>query len=92
MADTEKKTEQNEMTPEQSEKEDISFEEAMAKLENIVRSLESGNAPLDRSLEMFEEGVRLVRLCNGKLDAAEQKMKILVSRGGEEALEEFRPE
>ena len=92
MADTEKKTEQNEMTPEQSEKEDISFEEAMAKLENIVRSLESGNAPLDRSLEMFEEGVRLVRLCNGKLDAAEQKMKILVSRGGEEVLEEFRPE
>ena len=92
MADTEKKTEQNEMTPEQSEKEDISFEEAMAKLENIVRSLESGNAPLDRSLERFEEGVRLVRLCNGKLDAAEQKMKILVSRGGEEVLEEFRPE
>ncbi len=53
------------------------FEEALSQLEVIVNALESGNAPLDESLVLFEEGVRLVRFCNEKLDAAEQKVKIL---------------
>ncbi len=49
----------------------------MARLEEIVRALEGGNAPLDTSLALFEEGVSLVKFCNQKLDAAEQKVKIL---------------
>ncbi len=52
----------------------LSFEEAMTRLEESVRLLEAGNVPLDRSLELFEEGIALVKLCNGKLDAAEQKV------------------
>ena len=56
---------------------EITFEAAMARLEKIVRALEGGNAPLDTSLALFEEGVSLVKFCNQKLDAAEQKVKIL---------------
>ena len=61
--------------------ETITFEAAMARLEEIVRTLESGNAPLDVSLGLFEEGVALVKLCNSKLDTAEQKVKILTNAG-----------
>ena len=58
-----------------------SFEDAMARLEEIVKYLEGGNAPLDKSLAMFEEGVSLVKLCNSKLDTAEQKVKMLTFAG-----------
>ncbi|MCL2518176.1 MAG: exodeoxyribonuclease VII small subunit [Oscillospiraceae bacterium] len=58
--------------------ENISFENALLRLEEILRVLEKGSAPLDDSLKMFEEGVNLVRLCNNKLDNAEQKIKILI--------------
>ena len=58
-------------------KKDMKFEEAMARLEEIVRSLESGSAPLDKSLELFEEGVSLVKMCNSQLDNVEQRIKIL---------------
>ena len=57
--------------------ETMTFETAIARLEEIVRLLESGNAPLDVSLSLYEEGVALVKLCNARLDAAEQKVKIL---------------
>ena len=59
------------------EKQEMTFETAIARLEEIVRILESGNAPLDKSLAMFEEGVSLVKLCNSRLDSAEQKVKML---------------
>lgn len=65
----------------------ITFEEALAKLEEIVRLLESGNAPLDKSLELFEEGVSLVKMCNSKLDNVEQRIKIL-SKGDNGEIEE----
>ncbi len=58
--------------------ESMSFEAALLRLEEIVKSLESGSAPLDTSLEMFEEGISLVKHCNQKLDNAERRIKILV--------------
>ncbi len=58
---------------------DMTFEAAIARLEEIVRMLEGGSAPLDQSLAMFEEGVALVKLCNARLDTAEQKVKILTA-------------
>lgn len=70
---------------------DVTFEEAMARLEEIVRYLESGNAPLDKSLEIFEEGVALVKLCNNKLDSAEQKVRFLTA-SGEDISEGAEPE
>ena len=57
----------------------ISFEQAIARLEEIVSLLDSGSAPLDKSLELFEEGAGLVRLCSEKLDSAEQRVKILTA-------------
>lgn len=61
------------------ENKDLTFEAALARLEEITGLLENGNSPLDESLTLFEEGVRLVKFCNGKLDTAEQKVKILMS-------------
>ena len=58
-------------------KTELTFEEALGQLEKIVNSLESGSAPLDDSLALYEEAVKLVKFCNEKLDKAEQKVKIL---------------
>lgn len=55
----------------------MTFEGAIERLEEIVRALESGTAPLDKSLGMFEEGVALVKFCGEQLDNAERKIKIL---------------
>jgi len=56
------------------------FEDALNKLEKIVSKLEEGDIPLEESLKLFEEGIRLSRFCNQKLDEAEKKVEIL-SRG-----------
>ncbi len=64
--------------------ENMTFESALARLEVIVKSLDSGNAPLDDSLNLFEEGVALVKFCNGKLDSAEQRVKIVTENGEQE--------
>ena len=53
------------------------FEESMSRLEEIVRTLESGSATLDESLKLYEEGIALVRTCSLKLDDAEKKIKLL---------------
>lgn len=55
----------------------ITFEAAMERLDAIVRLLEQGDAPLEASLALFEEGAGLLKYCNGKLDAAEQKVLAL---------------
>lgn len=62
----------------------ISFEQALSRLEEIVKELETGTAELDKSLDMFEEGIKLVKLCSSKLDDAEQRIAILTknSEGG----------
>jgi exodeoxyribonuclease VII small subunit len=58
--------------------ETVPFEEAIRRLEGIVEELEAGEAPLERSLELFEEGVRLSRDCLKRLDAAERRIEILM--------------
>jgi exodeoxyribonuclease VII small subunit len=59
------------------ENKEPTFEEALARLEEIVRALESGQSKLEDSLALYEEGIRLARACNEKLDGAEQKIKML---------------
>ena len=54
-----------------------SFEESMERLEEIVRTLESGSEGLDSSLKLYEEGIALVRGCTERLDQAEQTVKQL---------------
>ena len=61
-------------------KEQLCFEEAIEKLNTIISKLESGAAKLDESLALFEEGVSLIKLCNEKLDSAEQKVRILTEK------------
>lgn len=64
-------------------KKDIIFEDAIERLEEIVKMLESGDFPLDKSLELFEEGTTLVKECNNKLSSVEKSVKILSQSAGE---------
>jgi exodeoxyribonuclease VII small subunit len=54
------------------------FEDALNKLEKLVSQLEKGDISLEESLKLFEEGIRLSRLCNQKLDEAEKRVEILL--------------
>ena len=56
----------------------LSFEDALKGLESVVNRLEDGDIPLEESLKLFEEGVKLSRLCAEKLDKAEKKVEILM--------------
>jgi len=59
--------------------EELSFEETLAKLEKVVTQLERGDSStLDESLQAFEEGIRLTRICRQKLDNAELRVQQLV--------------
>ena len=71
-----------------SEQPELKFEEAMARLEQIVRALEGGNVPLDESLTLYEEGVKLVKLCSNRLENAEKRIKILVDGGNGTLIEQ----
>jgi exodeoxyribonuclease VII small subunit len=55
-----------------------SFETSLAELEGIVEQLEAGDLPLERSLELFEQGVRLSRECQKRLETAERKVEVLI--------------
>ena len=55
----------------------LKFEEALERLEEKVKLLESGNIPLDASLAAFEEAVALVRVCNERLTEAERRVRML---------------
>ena len=57
------------------------FESALSELESIVKTLEDGNLPLEKSLELFERGVRLSRFCHARLEEAERRIEILTERG-----------
>lgn len=54
------------------------FESALKSLEEIVSQLEGGDLTLDRSLELFEQGVKISRFCNSKLEEAERKVETLM--------------
>lgn len=58
------------------------FEKSMQRLEEIVLSLEGGELPLEDSLKVFEEGMKLVKFCSDKLEEAEQKVTLLVKESG----------
>jgi len=66
------------------DKKEKTFEEAVGRIDEIVASLERGDAQLDKSLTLFEEGVKLIETCGKMLDNAEQKVVTLQkSVGGE---------
>jgi exodeoxyribonuclease VII small subunit len=62
----------------------LSFEAALKRLEEIVRTLESGEAPLDESIRLYEEGERLKQQCEARLKAAQARIeKIQIGRDGQ---------
>ncbi len=61
-----------------SAEETPSFEAALLKLDEIVQKLEKGDLPLEQSLVLYEEGIRLSRLCHAKLEEAEGKIELLL--------------
>ena len=61
-----------------------SFESQLATLERIVRELERGDLPLEQSLDLFEQGVKLSRECQERLNEAERRIEVLL-RGGDGA-------
>ena len=64
------------------------FEEALQQLEQIVQKLEKGELPLEESLRLYEDGIRLSRLCHGKLEEAEGRIEVLMKDArGEAALD-----
>ena len=74
----------------------IKFEKALERLEEIVATLEGGDMELEKSLKMFEEGIKMARICQTHLTQAEKKIEKLVKdQKGElttEAMEESSPE
>jgi len=72
------------------ENKDLSFEEALRQLEEIVEKLEKGEIPLEESLKLFEEGIRRIRLCQEKLEGVERRIEKLVEgKEGGISLEPF---
>ena len=75
------------------EQQSVKFEQAMLRLEEIVRQLERGDAQLDQALALFEEGTKLVRTCSGLLDDAQLQV-VRLMKGADGAPQEvpFVPE
>lgn len=72
--------------------EQMTFEQAMKRLEEIVTQLEAGEAPLDKSMELFEEGSKLSAYLSNMLDHAEQKVTMMTTQNGEEVEVPFEVE
>ncbi len=70
---------------------EIKFEKAMGRLEQIVEELEKGELDIDKSLEIFEEGIKMSRVCSKKLNEAEQKIEKLTKNQKGELVAELFP-
>lgn len=69
----------------------IAFEDALKRLEEIVKELENGDIEIEKALELFEEGTRLARICAKKLSQIERRVEILKKgENGEDTLELFQ--
>ena len=68
------------------------YESSLDELEKVVRELEGGDLPLERSLELFERGMGLSDSCRKELEAAETRVEMLIRKEGKLTAEPFRPE
>ncbi|TYS68158.1 exodeoxyribonuclease VII small subunit [Sutcliffiella horikoshii] len=71
-----------------TEKKEVTFEEAMKDLENIVEKLEEGDVPLEEAISFYKEGMKLSKLCHDKLSHVESEMEQILKENGE--LESFQ--
>ena len=72
------------------EKEELTFEEKIKLLEEIVKELESGEVPLDDAINKYTEAMRLAKECSNKLDSVTEQVNKILNENGE--LEEFKRE
>ena len=70
---------------------ELKFEKAIQRLEKIVDDLEKGELDIDKSLEMFEEGIKMSRICSKKLNEAEAKIEKLTRNQKGELITELFP-
>ncbi|MBP7764100.1 MAG: exodeoxyribonuclease VII small subunit [Deltaproteobacteria bacterium] len=68
------------------------FEDALEKLENIVKEMEAGELPLDSALKSFEEGIRLVRFCSAKLEETQRRVDELLEKENSLMTKDFQDE
>ncbi len=68
------------------------FEDALEKLENIVREMEAGEMPLDSALKSFEEGIRLIRFCSAKLEDTQRRVDQLLEKENSLQMKNFQDE
>jgi len=69
-----------------------SFESSLDELEKVVKQLEAGDLPLERSLELFEKGMALSEACRKQLENAETRVEMLIRKDGKVQAEPFRPD
>jgi exodeoxyribonuclease VII small subunit len=68
------------------------FESCLEELEKVVKELEGGDLPLERSLELFERGMGLSESCRKQLEQAETRVEMLIRKEGKMTAEPFRPD
>jgi exodeoxyribonuclease VII small subunit len=78
--------------PEEPAQPTESFEASLGELEKVVKELEAGDLPLERSLELFEKGMALSETCRKQLENAETRVEMLIRKEGKLQPEPFRPE
>jgi len=80
------------MKNEAMEAKEIDFEASLKRLEKVVEQLEKGEAPLEESIRLFQEGMQLVQSCSKKLAWAEQQVEMLLEKHGQLEKQPFEPE
>lgn len=75
-----------------SKEQEQTFEEAMEKLEVIVKQLENGDVPLEQAIQLFQEGMNLSKICHDKLQKVEQQVNLLLEENGKIVEEPFQLE
>jgi len=78
--------------PEESSPSAETFEASLDELEKVVKELEAGDLPLERSLELFEKGMALSDACRKQLENAETRVEMLIRKEGKLQPEPFRPD
>lgn len=73
-----------------TEERPASFEAGLRELETIVKEMESGEAPLERALQLFERGMQLSEACRKQLEEAETRVEMLIRKGDQVQAEPFR--
>ncbi|MDU0331637.1 MULTISPECIES: exodeoxyribonuclease VII small subunit [Paenibacillus] len=70
---------------------ELNFEDAMNQLEDIVSQLERGDVPLEKAIDLFQQGMRLSQICGQKLAQVERKIEMIVEEDGAVEKQPFQP-